>query len=561
MRRLGTALAGLAIVVMSAGTAQAAAPVSEDFTVVTSADGATLEARYYRPATGTDLPVVLLPHGGGGTVESEAARAQRYAENGFLAVVWSARGHGNSEGLYDLFGPKTISDTKDVLDWVLAHRGQTRAGDRIGSVGYSQGGGTTNMAAAFDPRIDAIAPGQTFSGLYESLFVNGCLKTTTDATIMLLAYYAQRARLDPTISGSWSAYALTGQPESAREQMEVRSPRNYVDRIGEPSLWVQAFDDPLFPGDHAVRMDRLMDHPENRLWLSWGGHFATTDVSDEIGPRENALLGWMQHWLTGAGAGEPALPRVTWWSMNEQRDGLTRHGSPRWPPPEMRYRDLKLAPGQAVNAGTQPGDDPIGNWGANQAGLGEVYRNLPSGTPADTLITATEPLDQPVIYAGAAQADLRWTSTAADSQANVKVWDVAPDGTGTLLARGCTMAPGEPGAQRRVRFELWPSAVEIPAGHHLEVWVQPADVPTFRPAAQQAAVELGARSVVRLPLIGAAQVRPADAARGGDDPSPPTSGQLDDEDSTGPTLPATGGQAGAVWLLMAGAAAIAARRR
>jgi predicted acyl esterase len=310
-------------------------------------------------------------------------------------------------------------------------------------------------------------------------------------------------------------------------------------------------------------MDGLMTHPENRLWLSWGGHFATTDVSDEIGPREDALLGWMQHWLTGAGDDEPDLPRVTWWSMNEQRNGLNRHGSSQWPPPQMRYRDLELTPGQAVNAGTQPGDDPIGNWGANQAGLGEVYRNLPSGTPADTLITATEPLDKPAIYAGAAQADLRWTSTAANSQANVKVWDVAPDGTGTLLARGCAMAPGDPGAQRRVQFELWPSAVEIPAGHHLEVWAQPADVPAFRPAPDQAVVTLDAKSVVRLPLIGAADVRPAaDATDGDDDPSSPSSGRLGEDDATGRTLPATGGQAaGAVWTLMAGAAAVVARRR
>ena len=84
-------------------------------------------------------------------------------------------------------------------------------------------------------------------------------------------------------------------------------------------------------------------------------------------------------------------------------------------------------------------------------------------------------------------------STAADSQVNVKVWDVAPNGDGTLLARGCAMAPGQPGAERRVQFDLWHSAVEVPAGHRLEVWVQPTDSPTFRTAPQQ--VDL-------IPLIG-----------------------------------------------------------
>jgi ABC-2 type transport system ATP-binding protein len=124
--------------------ARAAATEAHDFTVTSTLDGTQLVARYYRPTAKGTYPVVLAPHGGGGNVDSEAPRAARYAQAGFVGVVWSARGHGQSGGLYDLFGPKTVQDTEDVLQWVISHRTQTGADpNKAGAIGISQGGGTT----------------------------------------------------------------------------------------------------------------------------------------------------------------------------------------------------------------------------------------------------------------------------------------------------------------------------------------------------------------------------------------------------------------------------------
>lgn len=554
--RLLSLLASVLLTVLLAGPVAAApAVVSEDVIVTSSLDGARLEVRYLRPAEGDDLPVVLFPHGGGGTVESETARAHAYAEAGFVGVTWSARGHGGSEGLYDLFGPLTIQDTKDVLDWVLANRDRTHAGDLVGSMGYSQGGGTTNLLAAFDDRVDAIAPGMTFSGLYESLFHNDCLKLTTDATIMTAAYYAQQARLDPRISGLWAAAALSGVGmDQVREEMEVRSPRVYADRIDQPTLFVQMFDDPLFPADHGVLMDELLSHPSNRLWLSWGGHFSTNDVSSELPSRDAALLDWMRWWLQGDEAAAPTGPRVTWWALSAERDGYVRRDSPTWPPPGTQDVPVAVPTGTLVNAGGAQGlpDDPIAAWGLGMAGIGDVLTGLPNQTPAETLVTSTEAFDEPVVFAGAPRADIRMTSTAVTSQVNVKVWDVAPDGTRVLLSRGCSMAPGEAGGTRQVGFDLWPSAAEIPAGHRLEVWVQPADATTFRPAEQPAVVTLEEGSIVTLPLLreragGPGNAPPPEALLG---PTPIVLPAAEPQGLASP-LPATGGGAAGLGMLLA----------
>jgi len=189
--------------------------VTSDFTITSSIDGVALKARYYRPAAAGTYPVVMIPHGGGGDLTSEAGRAEAYAQIGYVGVVWSARGHGappyDSGGLFDFFGPKTVQDARDVLDWVLSHPATGADATHVGITGYSQGGGTTNLVAKTDPRIKAVSPGHTFSGLLESLKPNGCVKLSVDTVILSAAYLANKARPDPDLISRWSAFLSSGQ--------------------------------------------------------------------------------------------------------------------------------------------------------------------------------------------------------------------------------------------------------------------------------------------------------------------------------------------------------------
>lgn len=508
-RRASLLLVAAAVLTATLTSAQAAAPAVEahDFTVTSSLDGTQLVARYYRPAAKGTYPVVLAPHGGGGTVDSDAPRAARYAALGLVGVVWSARGHGSSGGLYDLFGPKTVQDTEDVLQWVISHRAQTGADpQRAGAVGYSQGGGTVNLIGARDHRIKVLAPGQTFSGLSESLHPHGCMKLSVDSAILGAAYTAQGARLDPTLLLPWSAYLLTGVGGSDVEaQWASRSPRTYARQTTQPTLWVQAFDDPLFPVDQALRMQALRARSDVRLWLSWGGHFAASSTAAELAARESAWTGWLQHTLQRKDTPAAHLPRVTWWYRAAHGTTLVRRSSPSWPPPGVRAVPLPLTAGTVVAAGSGTADDPVVAFGERSVApgeqIGQVVQALPTHSAAETLVSTGAPLRERMVVAGAPQAEVVWSSTAADSQLDVKLYDVAPDGSAALLSRGCTAVHSVAGSPHRVTVAMAHTAVEVAAGHRLQVWVQGSDAPTWLPAQQPSVDTVGAGSRVLVPLL------------------------------------------------------------
>jgi predicted acyl esterase len=506
VRRLIVAVVAVAALALPLAS-QASTTSSANFTVTSSADGVSLEARYYRPSAKGAYPVVLIPHGGGGNVDSDAGRAQRYASEGFVGVVWSARGHGNSGGFFDFFGPLTVQDTKDVVTWVIGHRSDTGADPRrIGMTGYSQGGGTTNLAAALDPRIRAIAPGHTFSGLQESLEPHGCVKASIAAAIFALAYQKSGARTDPVLAGRWAAYLTGGVgADEVHQDWSVRAPRTYVRNITQPSLWVQAFDDPLFPVDQAVLMHHLESNPANRLWLSWGGHFTAGSSAEESTARENEWHRWLQHWLQGRDNGVDRAARVTWWYRAADGKTLVRRTAPSWPPPGTVARRVALGTAQLEQAAGAQGarDDPFLGYAAGLASVGAILPMLPNHDPSDTLVTATPPLRAPAIYAGAGKARVRWSSTAPESQVNVKVWDVAPDGSATLLSRGCQRVDAPMGVPSDVDVALSHTAVEIAPGHRLEVWVQSADAPSFTPPKAPGVSSVLAGSAVDLPLLAA----------------------------------------------------------
>jgi ABC-2 type transport system ATP-binding protein len=557
MRAAAAAVLGLLAIAPARPAAAATVPVSShDFTVTSSLDGVSLEARYIRPVAPGSYPVVFFAHGGGGNVSSEAGRATALARQGFVGVTWSARGHGNSGGLFDFFGPRTVGDTRDVMDWVFSHASQTAADpDRAAMTGYSQGGGTTNLVGAADARLKVLAPGHTFSGLAESLKPNGCIKFSIDTVILSAAYLAMGARTDPVLVSRWANYLQTGtevpNPQDGMlpsQEFEVRSPRNYTSRMAQPSMWVQAFDDSLFPVDQAVLMFRQMPNPGNHLYLSWGGHFAPNPPAYETNYRESEIQHWLAHWLRGDANGIDAEPPVTYWYLDDANGQLVRQTAPTWPPPGVVMSPLKLTPGAAVSGpgGEGLANDPTVQFGANASGMGQTVQQLPDHTPADTLVTSTTALSTPVLYAGAAHADIRWLSTGSPSQVSVKVWDVSPGGAGTLLARACTAAPGPAAAAQRVQFDLWHDAVMVPAGHHFEVWVQPADAPLWEPPAP-ALTQVLAGSMVSLPLVGGralTAVGPHAAPGAGGAPLPATAG--------GPP------GAGTVLLALALAAALAA---
>ncbi|GAA1007509.1 hypothetical protein Aple_018670 [Acrocarpospora pleiomorpha] len=136
----------------------------------------TIDATFFAPASGGKAPAVLLGHGFGGSKASVRDQAQRLAQHGYAVLTWSARGFGRSTGEIALNSPDyEVKDVQQLVDW-LATRPEVRldaAGDpRVGMAGGSYGGAIALMTAAYDTRIDAIAPQITWHDLADALFPN-----------------------------------------------------------------------------------------------------------------------------------------------------------------------------------------------------------------------------------------------------------------------------------------------------------------------------------------------------------------------------------------------------
>jgi fermentation-respiration switch protein FrsA (DUF1100 family) len=104
-------------------------------------DGVILSG-WFAPCAGATEAVVLL-HGNGTTRTQMLARARFFHERGYAALLYDARGHGESGGEAVSFGWFETRDLLGALDWL-----RTRGFAEFGCVGVSQGGATIALAAA-----------------------------------------------------------------------------------------------------------------------------------------------------------------------------------------------------------------------------------------------------------------------------------------------------------------------------------------------------------------------------------------------------------------------------
>ncbi len=502
---------------------------------VDTRDGVVLPAVYFRPQRAKgELPVFVLPHGGGDRGECEwyIDKARHYALNGYVAVIYTARGHGRYPGLlprpcpndarssadpndmFDAFGPKTIADLYDVIHAVLEDDESHADRDRVGIHGTSQGGATTNLGAAWEGAeiqdvrpgsemveinpygidIDAIGPGHTFYGLYRSLAPKECVKESFGLGL-LAGYYGSGAIVDPYLTSRWTAALASGEPalkDSIKPEMRLRSPETYARSLKHaPSFWVQAFDDLLFPADEAV--EALEDGAIDRLWLSWGGHAApASNVSEkELRARERTWELWFDHYLKGKPNEAERGPNVTFWFHDPDKPRLQhRMTATTWPPGDVEDVRMYLgADDRLVGAAPRDGGERVlANAGGMQSLAADpIVATMPFGsslppgarTPVETAVFTSQKFKRSMLLAGAPSLKLFWRSTATEFQTNALLWDVHPDGTRWLVTRGCALHETAPGEELSVKLDLFHSARLVAPGHRLELWVSPIDQPSF----------------------------------------------------------------------------------
>ncbi len=149
----------------------------------------------------------------------------------------------------------------------------------------------------------------------------------------------------------------------------------------------------------------------------------------------------------------------------------------------------------------------------------------------------TGALTEPLLLAGPSVLHLVASSTATDTDWIVKMADVAPDGSETIITNAYLRAshreldtvrsrkavpyhthvsppPIEPGQTYVYEIEIWPTAYELAEGHQLQIRLTSFDLPTHAPASIQ--IDRDNLAATRLlPLLPAVN----DIHEGGGDPS------------------------------------------
>ncbi|HVS29059.1 MAG TPA: CocE/NonD family hydrolase [Solirubrobacteraceae bacterium] len=571
------AICALGALLLIAAPAPAAGFSKQTYRVaVTQPDEAgapvAIDTDVYLPSTPPPpggYPFVEVYHGGGSKKDNpfDAGYAQKFAENGYVSLLYSQRGHAGSDGQTAVAGPKEMRDLFDVTAWALGSWGIAPShpdfhidASRIGLSGFSQGGLHVNLGQAYqgDPALNpyavhfvALEPSNTPDYVIDALMPNRVVKLSFVAGLIETYSPVNTIRPAPALPKILAALAadqpalLAGRKcdttghdtptSSPLADLAARSVGCFADRITPPLLWAQSFDDGLFPAEMAIAMFHRLSNPDDRLYLNYGGHAAPSEDRALTDERLRVQLAFFDHVFTGATL---TLPRVTYWTRDPSvvvpgdsnkypRGAWFRQTSDDWPPADVRNAVYHLgADGRAVSGPATGGSLPLRPVSADLA-TDPVVASALSATPLGTSPAApfTTPAASDVAasfttptfkvdheLSGAPVADLSWVPSSADSQLVLKVFDQGAGGASTLVTRGVAgVRDAAVGVAQRVRVQASDFSVLLRAGHRVLAVVTAGDVAYYKPYPGSAGgtLESGDASTLTLPLRTPSNVPPA----------------------------------------------------
>jgi putative CocE/NonD family hydrolase len=500
--------------------------VTEDTAVLmTTRDGARLASYIARPTGNGPFGVVLQR-----TPYTRILRpAGRYwASRGYIFVAQHVRGRDISDGTdfgdYDT----DVRDGYDAVEWAAKLPG---ANGRVGLIGHSDEGRLAWYAAvSAPPHLAAIAPSaatgdpwrivpyedMVFSPInvaWACLMRARTLQNINDLDIgaalthLPLSDLPQRlgcgdvALWDrwiahPTLDAYWRAHAVT------TNIAKVRAP------VLQISGW---YDDSRGPIDYTNALNKVPGHPYIRLVMGPGAHKGVDYVAGEFGPQSRVetrrlQLRWFDHYLLGKNNGVDTEPPVDIFVFGDN----TWRKETAWPLGRAVPTSWYLSSGGGAN--TSKGDGTLDTLPPNGApadtftydpanptpylidsreletSLNEDFASL-NETRRDELVFTSKALTRPIEVTGPMSATLWAASDARDTDWNIMLLDVFPDGHAERVQDGVARArfrngfdkevPLTPGKVERYDIDLWFTGRVFEPGHRIRVTVSSALFPKY----------------------------------------------------------------------------------
>ncbi|MDI5983781.1 CocE/NonD family hydrolase [Halomonas sp. M4R5S39] len=512
---------------------QAAAVEIIENTWIPMPDGCRLAAKLWLPVDAADHPVpaVLeyIPY------RKRDFRAVRdsgihgfFARHGYAGVRVDLRGSGDSEGvLLDEYLPQELDDGVEVIRWIAA---QPWCDGRVGMLGISWGGfNGLQIAALQPPELAAVISVCSSDDRYtdDVHYMGGCLLTDNLSwASVMLSYNA--CPPDPAVvgerwrelwfqrlrgSGLWLKHWLEHQRRDAfwrhasvcEDFAAIRCPVLAV------SGWADGYCNTVF------RLIRHLEVPRQGLVGPWGHKYPHMGGP---GPSIDFLgecLRWWDRWLKGVDNGVDAEPMLRAWmqdSVSPISDDRPGHwvAEDDWPSKRIRTQPHALSPGRLEPAGGAAGaaSPPlvirsplsVGMFAGKWCSYSEST-DLPTDQRLEdggSLCFDTAPLDEAVEILGQPVVELELAADRPQAMVAVRLSDISPEGTVTLITFGLLNLshrgghdrpePVVPGQRYRVTVRLNHVAQRFPAGNRIRLAVSSSYWPLAWPSPVPATLTL-----------------------------------------------------------------------
>ena len=497
--RLSRAIAALTTLGLAASplAARAASSPAPTYTAergaITSFDGTPIVYNLFEPSSASarrPAPVIMRTHGWGGSGEQQGSLSgttTKLLSAGYAVITWDERGFGESGGEANIDDPQIEGKDASALIDFLAKRpeiARNGPGDPvIGMTGGSYAGGIQLALAAFDHRVDAIAPEITWNDLRYSLFPHDVIKFGWDQLLYGagLATAATGGLTDP----GGPAAIQTGAYAPGIHEAEVKGAA-----LGEPDADTLAF----FAGKslasygsaHPVRVPTLLMQGSvdtlfnlNDAWANaraisatgapvkfiafCGGHVSCPSGYKDGNARDHldaAILTWfakyLRHQQVSTGAPVEYSTQDGVWHTALTFPTTSRPGAAR----------LVKAP----VSGTMV-SEPAPTAAGGGSSYDPIVTDGPSGGQPDT---ATVPV---LAAAGATQivgiphVDLDVTGTGLGTHLFFKLVDREAAQVVDLQAESLRLGTPLSAIPQHVSLDLVGVTYRLPAGHHLDLQV------------------------------------------------------------------------------------------
>jgi hypothetical protein len=512
----------------------------EETGYLTARDGTHLRYDVLRPADGRRHPAVLNYEGyGAGTDAGDNAVStytQRLIDRGYAVVGVSVRGTGCSGGVFDPFEERMGLDGYDAVEWIARQRWSN---GRVGMLGVSFGAITQLLTGRHrPPHLVALAASSSLSDLYRDVAYPGGIlndvfpfawtglqkdgvvgvvrKAAPAGDAECVANFAQHevANLSVSIPQLVLEHPFTDDPISG-QSWASRSPYSGLSRIAVPTLLFNSWQDEQLPGRLYEWLGAFGRGA--KVWANFSNGNHGRDVTSARA--QERTLAFLDRFVKGVANGfDTKVPHLTLWMESAVEKGGDEN-VPAWEvglplQPRLQARAFYLASGGRLqdrpartpeapdsylyplpaSSMLEPGQAQIS--GTQVAQLSWKVPDAPGGYAAYT----SAPLARDLVAAGPASLDLWLTSTRPDTDLQVTVTEVRPDGQETYVQRGwlrvsqrrldprlsTALRPYQthrrldvqslvPGAPTLARVEVFPFAHAFRRGSRLRVWV---DAPT-----------------------------------------------------------------------------------